>query len=153
MTHIIGTIDFTLPPVTISPPAPPGTYLGVAQNMVLGVRVLADASPTSNLALCLVAAQVLECTLKGYLSRGGSDAMVKKPNVRHNLVLLWEMAYADGLPIGKSPPDWVSTLSGLHNSPYYLRYSTGVHGMVLPKAEPMASDLRKLLDLVQLKLS
>ena len=139
----------TLDDMTIAPAAPPYTYLGIAQAMIGGVRVLASASPTFALALALVAAHVLECTLKAYLSRSGSDVAVRAPAVRHNLAALWAMAHADGLLVPNTPPSWVSMLSGLHNSPYYLRYSTGIHGMSSPAAEPMTSELSALIALVQ----
>lgn len=132
----------TLDDIAIAPAAPPFTYLGVAQSMIVGVKVLANASPTPALALALVAAHVLECTLKAYLSRRGTDAAVRVQKVRHNLNALWEMAYADGLSIPQAPPSWLSTLSGLHNQPYYLRYSTGVHSIVSPSAEPMVSEFQ-----------
>ena len=149
MTHITGTGSVLLGSVTIAPPAPPRTYLGVAQNMVIGVRTLADASRISSLALCLVAAHVSECTLKAFLSRSGSDKALKAPAVRHNLEELWSRAHAGGLPVPHAPPAWLSTLSHLHNAPFYLRYSTGVHGLVTPSPEPMASELAKLLELVE----
>ncbi len=135
--------------VRIAPAAPPYTYLGIARNMIGGVKILADASPTSSLALSLVAAHVLECTLKAYLSRDGDDTVVRGPSVRHNLNALWGMAHADGLSIQQAPLDWIDSLSRLHNSPYYLRYSTGVHGILSPSAEPMTSELSRLITLVQ----
>lgn len=130
----------------ILPAGPPHTYFGIARNMMLGVSVLAKEAPGS-LALPLVAAHVLECLLKAYLARSGSDAAVKKRQVRHNLNALWNMARADGLPIPEVP-HWVNTLSGVHDSPYFLRYSTGVHGLVTPGAEPMTSELRSLVGIV-----
>ena len=118
--------------------------------MIRGVRVLADASPVPSLALSLVAAHVLECTLKAYLSRDGSDSCVKDdPKVRHDLGALWSMANKQGLGITLPPPQWVQTLSHIHNSPYYLRYSTGIHGISTPGPEPMTTELQSLLDLVQ----
>ena len=41
--------------------------------MMPGVKILAEAEPTCAPALALVAAHVLECLLKAYLSRDGSD--------------------------------------------------------------------------------
>lgn len=152
MEPITGTASITLPSISIAPAGPPHTYLGIAQSMMAGVKVLAAASPVAALPLALVAAHTLECLLKAYLSRGGSDDAVKKPNVRHNLVALWEMAVAQGLQISRSLPEWVTCLSGIHDSPYYLRYSTGVHGIVSPGAEPMTSELDALLKLVQSKV-
>jgi hypothetical protein len=117
--------------------------------MLPGVTVLAAAKPLPALPLALVAAHVLECLLKAYLSRGGSDAALKKKGVRHNLPALWARSFAQGLRILESPPDWVRLLGGLHDAPYYLRYSTGVHGIVSPAAEPMASELAALLECVR----
>lgn len=152
MEPIIGSVSVTLQDDVIAPAAPPHTYFGVAQSMLPGVKALAAASPSSALAHALVAAHVLECLLKAYLSRHGSDSEVKKPAIRHNLNALWAMAFAEGLGIQQSPPAWVDCLSGLHGSPYYLRYSTGVHGIVSPGAEPMTSELADLLELVRRKL-
>ena len=149
MQPIIGTASITEEDDVIAAPAPPHTYFGVAQSMMPGVTILAAASPAPPLALCLVAAHVLECLLKAYLSRDGSDADVRDAKVRHDLSALWGMAFAQGLPVPQSPPAWVDCLSGLHKHPYYLRYSTGVHGIVSPAPEPMASELRALLETVR----
>jgi hypothetical protein len=148
-----GKLSATLGAVTIAPPAPPHTYLGVARGMMPGVHALAVRPLVSPLALALVAAHVLECVLKAYLSRGGSDAAVKESVVRHNLTALWDMALKAGLPISATPPSWVQRLSEVHGSPYYLRYSTGVHGIVLPAPEPVATELPELLALVEKHLS
>jgi len=151
MTNIeITNFSIDLGSLRIAPPAPPQTYLGAAHSMIKGVRALADASPTPLLALALVAAHVLECSLKAYLSRDGNDSSVKDdPKVRHNLSALWSMAHLQGLDITSSMPSWAVTLSRGHAAPYFLRYSTGVHGISLPSAEPMATELQTLLDLVQ----
>ena len=149
MEPITGTGSLTAQGASIAPAAPPHTYFGVAQSMMPGVKVLATASPSAPLALSLVAAHVLECLLKAYLSRKGSDAALKDRNVRHNLNALWAMAFTQGLRVPELPPSWVDCLSGLHDSPYYLRYSTGVHGIVSPGAEPMTSELAALLEIVR----
>ncbi len=149
MKPIIGTVSVTTHPDTIAPPTPPHSYFGVAQQLMPGVKVLAGASPSPALVLALVAAHVLECLLKAYLSKDGSDVAVKGLNVRHNLNALWAMAFAQGLRIPELPPSWVNCLSDLHKSPYYLRYSTGVHGIVSPGAEPMTSELAALLEVVR----
>jgi len=152
MEQITGTMSVTLQDVTVVPPAPPHTYFGVAQSLMPGVKVLAAASPSPALALALVAAHVLECLLKAYLSKDGSDVAVKGRSVRHDLNALWAMAYAQGLRVPESPPSWADCLSGLHEWPYYLRYSAGVHGIVSPGAEPMTSELAALLELVREQL-
>lgn len=141
-----------LPSIAISPARPPHTYFGVAQNMLPGVKALAMTSPLPALALALVAAHTLECLLKAYLSRDGSDDDLKKPDVRHNLESLWAMAVAEGLPISSSPPSWVACLSSIHDSPYYLRYSTGVHIISSPGPEPMTSELSALLEVIRTNL-
>lgn len=152
MKPITGTVSITNQPDMVVQPAPPHTYLGVAQSMMPGVRILATASPSPALALDLVAAHVLECLLKAYLSRDGSDVGLRDPNVRHNLKALWEMAFAQGLRVPQSAPSWVDGLSGLHKNPYHLRYSAGVHGIVSPSAEPMTSELTALLEVVREQL-
>lgn len=76
-----ASASVTLPAITT---APAGS-LSIAQRMMPGVKVLAAASPLPALTLALVAAHVLECMLKAFLSRDGSDDAIKKPNVRHNL--------------------------------------------------------------------
>jgi hypothetical protein len=152
MKAITGTVSITNQSDMVVQPAPPHTYLGVAQSMMPGVRILATASPSPALALDLVAAHVLECLLKAYLSRDGSDVGLRDPNVRHNLKALWEMAFAQGLRVPQSAPSWVDGLSGLHKNPYHLRYSAGVHGIVSPSAEPMTSELTALLEVVREQL-
>jgi hypothetical protein len=120
--------------------------------MFCGVRVLGAASPLPALALAMVSAHILECILKAYLSRSGDDAQVKQPKVRHNLNALWSLAHADGLNIQSSPPQWADCLSHLHGSPYYLRYSTGVHCISSPAPEPMTSELAVLMEQVRSQL-
>ncbi|WP_375738289.1 hypothetical protein [Pseudomonas boanensis] len=121
MEPITGSSNVTLDPVRNAPATPPHTYLGVAESMIPGVKVLADAPPACAPALALVAAHVLECLLKAYLSRDGSDdglKTLKENAIRHNLEKLWAMAHSQGLQISEQPPDWVVTLSRLHKNPY-----------------------------------
>jgi hypothetical protein len=153
MTVEITNFSLHSPSPRLLPPAPPHTFLGVAHSMIKGVRALADTSPTPSLALALVGAHVLECTLKAYLSRDGSDSSVRGSDIRHNLSGLWLLAYAQGLQIPSTPPSWVTTLGQIHGSPYHLRYLTGVHGLCLPSPEPMATELKFLLDLVQASIN
>jgi hypothetical protein len=145
---------------TMTPPASPYTYLGVAEGLMPGVKPLVDALPSGTSAtLAFVCAHVLECLLKAYLSRGGSDAALRQPSIRHNLSALWKKAYKQGLPVSDAPPDWVECLSGLHNEPYPLRYSIGIDratnikrpisAILLPAAEPMVTELVTLLEVVR----
>lgn len=148
MEPITGNALITLQP-EILPAAPPQTYLGIAQAMLPGVRGLALTSPLPALPLAMVSAHALECILKAFLSRSGDDRRVKQSDVRHNLNALWALAHSDGLNIPCQPPAWVSGLSHLHDFPYYLRYSTGVHGLVTPASEPMVTELAALIDQVR----
>lgn len=152
MKPIIGTASIINQPDRVVPPAPPHTFFGVAQNLMPGLRVLAAASPPPSLTLSLVAAHVLECLLKAYLSRDGSDAELLNRKVRHDLKALWGMAFAQGLLVSESLPSWADCLDGLHKYSYHLRYSTGVHGIVLPSAEPMTSELAVLIEIVREQL-
>ena len=93
-------------------------------------------------------AQTLECTLKAYLSRSGNDSRLKQSALRHNLEQLWQLAQSEGLNLPNPTPAWVSRLSLLHDKPYFLRYSTGVHGMVSPATEPMCSEIEQIVVLV-----
>lgn len=133
--------------ISMVPPGPPYTYLGVAFGLISGVRILADSNPVPIVALAMLASHCVECSLKAYLSRDGSDAVLRDPKVRHDLVALWDMARSAGLSVGE-PPAWVVTLGAVHGAPYYLRYQTGVHGISVPSAEPMATELEGLLKLI-----
>jgi hypothetical protein len=129
--------------------SPSETYFRVAHSLMPGVKLLASSSPTPYLALALVSAHALECLLKAYLSKDGSDQRLRNQKIRHNLIGLWEMAAREGLRILASPPGWVNSLSLIHDHPYYLRYSTGVRGFPGPTVEPMASELAALLEIVR----
>jgi hypothetical protein len=63
-------------------------------------------------------------------------------------VELWRVAFAEGVPIDGVPPSWLETLSQLHDRPYYLRYSEGVHGIVTPARAELQSGLKNLVEIV-----
>ena len=152
MKPIAATANITLEPMRALPAGPPHTYIGIAESFLPGIRILAGALPSAPLPLAMLCAHTLECILKAYLSRTGDDTCVKRPDLRHNLNALWSLAHAQGLAVPATPPDWAACLSGLHKSPYYLRYSTGIHGIVSPAPEPMASELGALLEQVREQL-
>jgi hypothetical protein len=147
-----GKISSTLEGATIAPAGPPHTYLGVARSMLPGALLLAQSPTASPLALSLVSAHVAECALKAFLSRDGSDAAVKSSTIRHNLSSLWEAAHDQGLAVSMPLPSWLIQLSGVHDSPYQMRYSTGVHGLVLPNAETMAEGVQSLVSTIEAAL-
>ena len=145
MKRITGKGAMTAAPARIAPAVPPHTYLGVASNLLPAVRILASSDEQPAIAIAMLSAHALECVLKGYISRSGDDSSLRHPDVQHNLNALWSRAVADGLHVPSNPPDWVGRLSDLHNRPFYLRYSTKVHGIVLPAPEPMITELAAIL--------
>jgi hypothetical protein len=136
----------------IGPAAPPYTYLGVARQLAPGVALLAQAGAPLAIPLCLLAAHEAECLLKAYLSRGGSDSKVMMPDVRHNLEKLWSMAVSEGLSLSMPPPPWLQCLGLLHNRPFHLRYSKGVHGIAMPGNAEIASGTAELMAIVERNL-
>lgn len=152
MKPVTGTAEIALAPVRVLPAGPPHTYIGIASGLLPGIRILANAASPPALPLTMLCAHMLECVLKAYVSRSGDDSRVKQADVRHSLNALWCLAHSVGFAVPATPPDWVASLSGLHESPYYLRYSTGVHGLVLPPTEPMVSELAALLEQVRSQL-
>jgi hypothetical protein len=154
---ITGHVAVTDADDFVMSPAPPDTYLGVAESMLTGAQALAVSGPSSAMALALVCSHVLECFLKASLTRRRpklhskkkAETEVMKSHKRHNIAWLWTAASRRGLAITRVPPPWAKRLSEVHAHPYYLRYSTGVHGVVLPGAEPMVSELSALAKLVR----
>ena len=140
-----GSASITLPSPGILPAVPPHTYLGMARHFVAGAKILATSTPSDSVALAFLASQAAECGLKAFLSRSGHDERLKTPALRHSLVGLWNLAVTEGLLVSTAPPAWLETLAHLHAAPYYLRYSTGVHGLSLPAAQPMTEELVSLI--------
>ena len=152
MEPITGSGDLRAGSASIATARPPYTYFGVARSMMLSVTALASKQPVPVLAHALVSAHVLECLLKASITKGGAEEKVKQRDVRHNLKKLWAMAAAEGLGVPASPPNWVACLSAIHDSPYCLRYSTGVHGIVTPSVQLVTSELEGLLKEVEAHL-
>ena len=144
---IRASLNVVLDDVTVRRPAPPDTYLGVANAMMPGVEQLAAARPCCHLAHALVASHVLECTLKACLSCNGDDRDLKDHALRHNLVELWGKAQQAGLDIPPTPPDWVKFLSQIHGSRPHRAETTEktkarVSGPCLVMLANIASGLR-----------
>ena len=154
MQPITGTIEITEESDSVAPPATANSSFGIAENLMPGVQLLARGPVSASFALAFLCAHVLECLLKAYLSKAGlSDASLRNHATRHNLNALWSSAASQGLRIQATPPDWVTCLSGLHGPPsYFLRYSTGVHAIVSPGAQPMASELSAIVEVVREQL-
>jgi hypothetical protein len=149
MTHgITGSASIQLGAATIAPAGPPHTYLGMARHFVNGLQPLVAAGPPCALPFAFLAAQTVECALKAFLSSNGDDRRLKQAPLRHNLEMLWSLSAAEGLTLEMPAPVWLVRLSALHDTPYYLRYSTGVHAMVSPAAAPMCNAVEGLVELV-----
>jgi hypothetical protein len=103
-------------------------------------------------------AHALECALKAFLWHKGKKKEIRKHNVQHNLIALWNMVYkGKGLSIPQVPPDWVTILSSGHGPNFYFRYQEGegknvVHGGQTPALIPMAVELKKLIEMVELAI-
>lgn len=140
--------------VTVAAPEPPDTYFGVAESLLPGLRPLASGMPATALSLAFLAAHILECLLKAAVTKTERSDQALKSNqkLRHNIDALWKLAISNGMPLSLSQPTWVENLSRLHAPPYHLRYSTSVHAVTSPVAEPMTTDLIALLEQVRVFL-
>jgi len=89
-----------------------------------GAKVLA-AAPLSEsaMALALLSGQILECSLKAFLSKAGVSVneLKDKQHFGHNLLKLWEIASTKGLRISATPPDWVETRPWRRGAPFSAR--------------------------------
>lgn len=151
MEPITGTISITEEPDSIAPVAPHEAFLAVAAGLMRGATVLAAAPLSeSSMALALLSGQILECSLKAFLSKAGlTERELRKKKVRHNLLELWALAVTNGLRISATPPHWAETLNSLHDDPYRLRYPMWLHGLVLPNAQQTTSELGDIIDTVR----
>jgi hypothetical protein len=120
----------------------------MARQFLAGAKLLASSKPGNAISLTFLAAQATECALKAFLSRSGDDKRLKNPQLRHDLISLWSLSASEGLQVSTATPSWVNALGHLHAAPYYLRYSTGVHGLALPATEPMTSELEIVIEQV-----
>ena len=119
-------------------------YLATATGLLRGASLLAAAPPSeSEWAFALVAAQILECSLKAFLSKRGETGLKE-----HDLAKLWARA-AGRLPIGDMP-QWAETLNSLHGPPdYHVRYPDKVNALVFPEPHETELALRNLIDTVR----
>jgi hypothetical protein len=130
-------------------------YLSAATGLMGGATVLAAAPPSEGAwAFALVSGQILECSLKAFLSKAGVTQEDLRNKFRHNLSKLWAEAADQGLPIGDMP-QWAETLNSLHyrtsldDPPYPVRYPEGLNVLVLTDAQQTETALRNLIDTVR----
>lgn len=86
-----------------------------------------------------------------FLWHRGKKTKLRKD--QHNLLVLWDMAYKEGLDITKAPPDWCTILGSGHGPNFYFRYQKGEHGTIVhggqtPALIPMAAELKRLIEMV-----
>ncbi len=156
-----------LPAIRMRQPTEGDGYMIVARELLPGVEVLSILPNLPSRAAALIAAQALECVLKAFLWHKGKKTDIRAPEVQHNLVALWKMAYDQDLSIPQEPPDWCTILSSghgqnsEHGQNFYFRYQEGVrnppgdqtnivHGGETPALIPMAVEIRKLIEMVEL---
>lgn len=138
-----GTIRQVVPMTTTGAPERWRGYLGVAEHLLHGVRQLGKAYGPCGMACLLVASHTLELALKAYPALKGGPG--SKPDTSHDLLELWARARQAGLDLPDRPPEWAQQLARLRGRPFLLRYAEGVHGLVAPPFEPMASELEELV--------
>lgn len=148
--EIVATIQAILPTIQSKPPTTAQSYLATAKHLFSGVELLSRATPRTAVSCAFLAAQMLECLLKSYLSNTGvCEKALKDKNLRHNLEGLWLESVHNGLTIQSHPPQWCQVLSTLHDRPYYLRYPMNLNGMALVPLLPLATDLEHILHKVE----
>lgn len=157
-----NSINIEVPASSIGQPTEVDGYMIVARELLQGVEALSTLPNISPRNCALIAAHALECTLKAFLWHKGKETDIRKRDVQHDLVALWNMAYKEGMSIPQVPPDWCTILSSGHGPNYYFRYQMGqktvsdgakktvVHGGQTPALIPMAAELKKLIEMVRL---
>jgi hypothetical protein len=138
-------------PFRIAPVTPTAAFLGSAESMLEGVRVLAEADAVPAVALTVLAGHAAECGLKAFLAKVGIDeAQLSRAPFGHDVIRLWEEAASRGLAIATSPlPDWVTQLARVYSAPYVARYPMGVHGLVLPNSTALSVGVEQLVNQVR----
>lgn len=150
------TINCLLPALRMGQPNQGDAYMIVARDLLQGVEALSTLANVSPRGCALIAAHALECALKAFLLHKGKKKEIRRHDVQHNLVALWNMAYKEKcLSILEVPPDWVTILSSGHGPNFYFRYQEGegktvVHGGQTPALIPMAVALKNLIEMVGL---
>lgn len=154
MSSNSGRLNIELPALCMVPPTQLDAYIIVARDLLQGVEALSNIKIHPR-ACALLAAHALECALKAFLWHKGKTEEIRKPNIQHNLITLWEMSYNENsLNIPKNPPAWVRILSEGHGPNFYFRYQEGeqktiVNGGQTPDLIPMAKALKELVKKVE----
>lgn len=143
-----------MPTFCMGQPTQKDGYMIVARDLLQGVEALSTLPNIPSRVAALIAAHALEFALHAFLCHKNVDAS-RDFKVWHDLLALWGMARKEGLNIPQASPDWVTILSSGHGRPFYFRYQKGekgtvVHGGSTPALNPMAVELKKLIEMVEL---
>jgi hypothetical protein len=155
VSHSTG--KFTVPALRMVQPTEGKGYMIVARDLLQAVEALSILPPNVSPRGCaLIAAHALECVLKAFLWHKGKKRIWTRKD-QHNLVVLWNIAYKEGLSIPQVPPDWITILSSGHGPNFYFRYQKGeggtiVHGGSTPELIPMRDALKNLIEMVGLSV-
>lgn len=134
----------------VATPTDAQCFLGVAREMLRGVRHLAEIDPIPSLALTLLCGHTCECALKSILSFNGiSKKSLRNSPYRHSIIFMWNEV--SNLPFSfiNNKPDWVSQLDRVFDAPYTVRYPIGLHAVVLPDQKAMTNGTESLVTLAE----
>lgn len=94
------TINLTLPAIRVGQPTEGEGYMIVARDLLKAVEALSILPPNIPPRGCaMLAAHALECALKAFLWQKGKKKQIRRDDVQHDLVALWNMAHKEGLSI------------------------------------------------------
>jgi len=133
----------------LGPPASWHSYLNVARSLIAGVDHLPEDIGSTNAAHALLCAHITECLLKAFIACNTRDyKALSSHGIRHSLSELWSLARSKGMPGEVETPEWVEQLNFLHDTPYLLRYSKGIHSFLVPNPQPARGEIKRLLSFV-----
>lgn len=129
--------------------APPHTQLlARAKSLHEGLLTLVSSGPETRTAAVFLASWALELALKAHLVQRGKTKRELRP-IQHDLTALWQLAFAEGLPLASSPPHWCSLLSQTHDAPYHQRYGSNTPISVWPAIQAVVVGLTELLLVIE----
>lgn len=145
MATITGCGSLVAGAPTMGRGPPSNTHLGVAQAMLPAAEHISQTMENSAWATAFICGQITECLLRALLSNGSDkDPARGNPNLQHNLVNLWRAVNGAQLRLAEEPPQWIERLNTLHCT-YQLRYGDRYDVTVIPNAQRLVGEVRRLL--------
>lgn len=135
-----GTLNKELDPLTLNHVSQPEAYLGFARDLMDAVRLLDKLKSHQIRPIIFLSGQIVENVLKAHLLEKGFTDQQLKLDFGHNLIKLWQSAFAS------DPPDWLKQLDEFHNNPARSRYPIGGHGFVSPSKVQVLEGLDELFN-------